>query len=277
MSDFKKVSDFEEGDIVYDGHGQMFEIQSSLCDGSHVVRLCIEGDELGSPYINYDKLYENPPVAQLSVETKELEERKSVLASELANLVKEINKVKTELKEIEKYKGLENLSNFINGKITHYVIDDCSVGEIIEFDKARSYYGGQKLLVLWGDSKGNMNWRLNRYSDGSGHWTNCYPCLSLEEAKAKISELFNIDFKKYQDGSIEISSLAYRAKSMRKYGLDVPVEAEEPIKEYNKKNLEQVVQEKQQIVQSKQADLDKSLKELEELNAEKSVEEAKGE
>jgi len=47
-----------------------------------------------------------------------------------------------------------------------------------------------RLLTLFGSSKGELNWGLNNYSDGSGIHEKAIPCTSYNEAVAVASEMF---------------------------------------------------------------------------------------
>lgn len=43
-----------------------------------------------------------------------------------------------------------------------------------------------------------MEWKLNRYSDGSGEGKLCIPCLSLEEAQQKSREVLARSIRNYK-------------------------------------------------------------------------------
>jgi hypothetical protein len=48
-----------------------------------------------------------------------------------------------------------------------------------------------RLLTLFGDTKGDLQWRINRYSDGSGSSNiEVFPCHNEEEAIAIVRQLY---------------------------------------------------------------------------------------
>lgn len=113
----------------------------------------------------------------------------------------------------EKYQNidpeqLDTLFAFIAGEITHIIIEKYSGYEIVSlFDGVEatdSWYGrisldGLKLVSLFGCNKEGerhkkdrtfrLDWRINRYRDGSGDWTKIWPCSSIEAAVQKLNEL----------------------------------------------------------------------------------------
>lgn len=88
------------------------------------------------------------------------------------------------------------LVDLISGNLSHIVIDS-GYGKIrvLEFTEAitRTEYGrfdSLKLLSVYGNTKGELDYRLNRYCDGSGSDDRVFPCNSKEMAaevvKARI-------------------------------------------------------------------------------------------
>jgi len=76
-----------------------------------------------------------------------------------------------------------------------YLINDF----IIDKD---GYEYSPRLLSMYGKSNGNFVWGINRWSDGSGSWSDFYPCRTMEEAKEKARVLIE-EKKEYSDDRIK--------------------------------------------------------------------------
>jgi hypothetical protein len=118
----------------------------------------------------------------------DLERQKDTMLNERTECLKRIN-------EVEALKGIDD---YIQGKITHFIVTpphqpyDISIkpfSEAMEEVSNHRYNKSLKLLTLFGDTKGQLGWKINAYSDGSGSWTNVVPCRSLEEAQEKIKSI----------------------------------------------------------------------------------------
>jgi len=117
---------------------------------------------------------------------RELSQTKSELLKQVAEIQKD---EKSRFLKYKQYKQLKTLDKFLDGKITHYAILDYRP-EIIDSKEAKSEYGdgALRLLVLYGKSNGDLTWKLNRYYDGSGSYTEVIPCISYEEALEEMQK-----------------------------------------------------------------------------------------
>lgn len=104
---------------------------------------------------------------------------------------------KRRLDRLKEHRALVRIEEFLDGKITHFVewIGEWRPPVIVAASEATTADGGHhrsalKLLTLFGKTGGDLEWRLNRYSDGSGSNNTVYPCRSLEEAQQKAAEIF---------------------------------------------------------------------------------------
>lgn len=153
--------------------------------------------------------------------------------------------------------SFDTLRKFLNGEITHVVKANWHY-EITTLEDVLddSDYGTElKLLTLYGRVNGDMQWKINRYSDGSGCDTNIYPCTSIDEAKAIIEEKIIEDQGKRKRTTEEM------IKAKNEYGLSVPTK--EDIIAYNKKLLE----DEEQNIKKIRLDLDNKMKEVEKIKA----------
>lgn len=139
-------------------------------------------------------------------------------------------------KDLKKYDGLENLFDFIDGKITHYVLiqkEDYHYGriDIITQEKAKCSCNENnfRLLTLMGETNGNLNWGLGAYSDFSGSYSHCIPCKSEEEAKEVLYKWCSESMKSWNDDIV---------KAIKKYDLDIDIKPFED--EYRKRQLKHI-------------------------------------
>jgi hypothetical protein len=147
-----------------------------------------------------DRVFDTPPVAkfhesiaELNSQIEKIEETKSAKFAELKEVSKAIDDASTKRRQHEQ---LRLLDDFIAGKITHYVeFWTYGAPKIIEFQDAICNYDKKrlKLLTLFGDSKGCLEWKLSSYSDGSGGSSTVIPATSYEQAvevaRAHVVEL----------------------------------------------------------------------------------------
>lgn len=157
------------------------------------------------------ELFDKPPIKKYEQSILLLKNDLEKLNEIYENKIKELDSIKKEIEEYKKiydqYAELKYLNMFIEGKLKYYVVEDSSDIYISKFEHEVSYYNKLKLLTLFGTTDGDLQWRLSRYSDGSGSYNNVYPFCSYEEAFEKTRELIikKLDFyfnKKTDDFSI---------------------------------------------------------------------------
>lgn len=94
-------------------------------------------------------------------------------------------------------KGMDTLIAFLSGSIKYVVKDSYCIEKPQEFDKAaisyENHYGDTrfdalKLLSVAGKSNGDLEYRINRYSDGSGGSFEIHPFESYEDALEHIKK-----------------------------------------------------------------------------------------
>lgn len=186
---------------MYTREGQEVLVRHEIAGKGFLVVPVLEtwdSDLVEGALMMVDAVYERAPTARFDAKVVELE-------GEIRKLHKQKNALRVEMREAErkaeerraKFKQLEalqNLEDFISGRITHYVVDiRWRMSRIVAFGDAVSSYDrhGKKLLILFGDSKGNLTWKLNQYSDGSGSYSDVLPCLSHGEAVEKLTVILH--------------------------------------------------------------------------------------
>ena len=198
---------YEIGDDFYTAEGVKVRLEAITTTGQFVVvKLLRYEDHYDGFYEDYgpteivDKIFDKPPV-------EVVDEQIAAKLAELAEIQKRHDKLfyesndveraaKERLKKFEKFKGLELLEDFIDRKITHFVSADDEHSfdfKIISFDDAiknkdsDAYRRPFRLVSLFGDSGGNLQWKVDCYYDGSGGSRQCiWPCRDEQHAKDTI-------------------------------------------------------------------------------------------
>jgi uncharacterized membrane protein len=186
---------FTAGATVYDRHGRAGRYVARV-DSGYVIEQIYEDSETGDPYPGpvdtWREVFTTPPTEQLHVEVRELEQQAASIRQQLDAMREERRALDAEHKaraeRIKRHEQLARLDDFIAGRITHFVVIGGSVkvqeaAKELASDESR-YDKALRLLSLYGGTKGDLTWKLNRYSDGSGSSTEVIPCLSFDEAMA---------------------------------------------------------------------------------------------
>ena len=136
--------------------------------------------------------------------------------------------------------ALERLSDFVQGRITHYAFPNYhpEIREVIDsknFQQDHSLRGTEiealKLITLFGKTDGDLEFRINRWSDGSGMDTQMIPCRSREEALKVMQRELDAASERYLSGEIKGFNLDEWSKIQ---GLVIPSEV------LNKRKLEKI-------------------------------------
>ena len=189
------------GDLCYLESGAEMRYLGAYEDRHLVAPIeVLEDDQerLGEPRF-VDVVYhdDRAAVAKRSKTVADLDAKIAEQYRELSRLQGEVREASKDregvLRRIKEHKTLARLDDYLAGKLTHYVMRRWNRVEILDVSKEKSPgEGNLRLLVLFGNSKGNISWRLNRYSDGSGQdWDHVTPCTSLEEARVEAQGLLD--------------------------------------------------------------------------------------
>ncbi len=208
------TTEWKEGQSVYlpDGRKARF---FSIAQNGFIVQPYFLAPDPDSGYDDeeyYDgfeyvlKIFKAPPIKRLHHEVKELSDELAARRAELHETrdtlyraVQANEEYEAGLKRrIERYAALEHLDNFICGAFTHFVVERSGVITIETKEKAlkdRDYPRSTKLMTLFGNSNGDLQWKLNRYKDGSGSSESVWPCISEESARKKAIDLIDTGFE----------------------------------------------------------------------------------
>ncbi len=195
-------------EIQYDRNGREYR-PATIGEHKHLVwsqSVDEDGETFDCELLAVDKLFDTPPVAKYHEEAQELRIQKATLRTEIRGLRTELHKLREDaacaeksageqMARLKQHKTLARIEEFLAGEITHYVeYSDWGPPCIVALEDATCNCDDRcrdlRLLSLFGRTDGDLEWRLGRYSDGSGTSDNVFPCTSLDEAKAIATNRF---------------------------------------------------------------------------------------
>lgn len=267
------MNGFKQGDTVFDIHGREAEYLALGADG-HVVQTVYEHDDYDEPRYGQPEvwrdIYRTPPTAKLHGEIADLEAKLNAARIELNQIREQRREEDREYaarsSERKRFAQLQTLDDFIAGKITHFFTvegygERMSIQTFDEFmvSKEDRYERKLRLLSLFGGSKGDLAWYVDRYSDGSGGSNGrCFPALSYEDAVRLSSEWLDgryadVRTKEHKHASLELASAAER------FGLKVP----DDIAQWAKQTADTAHEKNLQYARKQVEDAQAKLRELE--------------
>jgi hypothetical protein len=236
-------------------------------DRGFVVAPVFERED-GEPFVDTNDLRIVPEVVDSPLDyrqhqqIKDLEDRISSLRTELLGLETEVSDAKKEkadlLQIVSQNKALRHIADFLEGKITHYAVFDWNGPEIITFKDAQCEGSGwdksTKLLTLFGNSKGDLQWNLNRYKDGSGSGYDVIPCLSCDDAVAEIKEWVADKLASEVRGRyMELAD---------KWGVPVPPEYRKQVLESSVASLKNAAKQQRDLLDKNEAELKRVMEQI---------------
>lgn len=179
--------------------------------------VCKDGSEIPSgEHFVVKSLHDAPVMSWHAKQEKELKEsitrlesRRDSLDREVRNANKlaecKINSLKNIAKNADVEEALDDLADFVSGRITHVVVERYSDVYIGSFDESieSTEYGrvdGIKLLSLFGKSDGTLRWRIHQYTDHSGGSTEITPARGIDDAYRISQDIFNNCLQSWRNG-----------------------------------------------------------------------------
>jgi hypothetical protein len=224
------------------------------------------------------EIYANPVFPKIAQQYQDLVKSNADLRSKAQDLRSEISSLELNKKEVIKRAGdypcIQHTLDFIEGRFTHAVVIEWNGPQIVTLNEALTYLEdkrekGMKMLGLFGTEKyrlgtppyrlkdRKMEWKVNRYSDGSGSWSLVIPCYSEQEAHEKVQEIVNQNIDAWRsDDKPEIKIDVEKTKSQYSW-----VELPEDWVTHRKKKAEGEIKQK---IDQLQAQIDKYRSELQE-------------
>jgi hypothetical protein len=235
--------------VVYTAEGRAVRVLATLPDARVIVEIAREDGD-GEMYFSdealiVDRVFANPPLEAFHRDIVKLEERQKLLRDSISALRTEGFNIESTHKEriskLKKFEQLKFIEEFLDGKLTHYVIVQRYSEACIristpaeEIDTEGRWNKKQKLLVLFGNPRDySLQWYL---SDES----RAYPFTSLDDARAKAAELLADAFKLVRTQPYH----AERAiESATVLNMPVPDDILQMVREQRRKSAQQSVDE----------------------------------
>lgn len=211
--------------------GSELEIVETTPSGYVIARQLYESGEGDEPIYGEafvaERVYEAPPLEKRHQAVKELQEKADKLRMEISALHDKLTATRSRLDKIAKYPDLARLEAYLEGRLTHLVLDhygwDIIAIEDAKCDVSDKYCKDLRLLSLMGRRGGTPEWALNRYSDGSGGHYTAHPCTSYAEAQQILQTLVDEQAVDATKGSGNIYYLEKIAAAVNKHGIAMPV------------------------------------------------------
>ena len=222
---------FEVGQEVYTEDGRA-AVYAGNIGGQDFVRIMLSrhNDEYGDESWPSDKLtpvsklFLTAPMERHDKRVAEATAKISALRDEEAAIRRSVLDLQSREKEanaaIAKFPDMQTALDFLEGRISHVVIESCGAVTVEPLQDALAYYDGDygrrtidgiKLLCLFGCKKGEKpRWAINRYYDGSGSWTTVDPFTSEADARAEVQRRADEAFTAWQTDGKDNGLNAYR-------------------------------------------------------------------
>lgn len=264
----------KRGDTVYDIHGREGFFLCGYDCGSVVVPV-YDGDNQEPSYgepERWTEVFLKPPTERLEAKIGELERvvseltaQRNAIRTELSDAERERKRVIDRLKQVD---ALRHIEDYLDGKFAYFVVvSDYSKPTIESAEEAiagggtgdenRYGRGPQKLLTLFGDTKGDLQWRINRYSDGSGSYgdKDVYPCKTREEAIEIIRKLYAEAVEAWRKSGQKHHGRAISWTGVDPTWIDVPADVQAYVDEVKSKAATAEAVKKREQIAKLQAEL----------------------
>jgi len=227
-----KEPKWTKGQEVYSLNGQAFNFLEKTQAG-YLVEEILEYDEWEEPRYGHprivDEVFNGAPTAKYDERISILQKRIDTLTHHQSELMEKTGKAEEFLSEInkraEKLAPLQRLLDLIDGKITHAVSWNYGSPKISKLEdvlKGKDRWDKWlKLVTLFGKNNGDLSFKVNEYSDGSGSNTEIFPCKSDEDGRLQIIEKIKRDMPLKKDSRWKITSWVIMALQY-----DIPVSDE---------------------------------------------------
>lgn len=225
---------FAKDDTAFLEHGDEV-IYVAQAGSQHVVMPIYESEysepNYGEPML-VNAVYREPPIGKRFARIAELDEQIRQAQATLTGIKEETraaNKNRDEiLGRLKQNSALKRIDDFLAGNLTHFVLHCESYVKVMPTAKALERGNGDnsdrydrtlKLVSLFGDTKGDLEWRINEYRDGCGSWKTAVPFTSEEEAAAFAVELIG---KKLNDPETKLYYARQLIPCANTLGVEVP-------------------------------------------------------
>jgi len=197
--------EIEQGTTVYNRAGEKGRYEGFLNNTHYVLPEVVmydwEGEEASDwgAVTQWPEVFPKPPtavlearVAELSKQCQEIQAKEREVNARIYDQERLEKEMQKRVKETAKqYPAFQRVFDFLDGKITHVVnVSEMTIQTYADSFELRSYgrVEGLQLVSLLGGSKGDLSFRVNHYSDGSGSWKEIVPVKSYEEGVEIVRE-----------------------------------------------------------------------------------------
>lgn len=254
---------FKIGDLVYSVDGYLGSYVAP-CEEGHIVAQVYAGedgeDHYGQPE-KWQEVFLNAPIARRDERLTQLQNQISDAQKTLDLILESTRLAKAESARIliscSRHKQLSRLENYLDGKFHYFLYDEWQKPRIVSKEDSLRYDEdgrGQKLklLTLFGDAKGNLQWEINAYPGGGGSWSYVHPCETLQEANALAQSLFDEQADQWRK-SVKSKGQGHKALEWAKSGMFL---VPDDVAEFNyQRDLERA----EYVVADRQKNLDAAL------------------
>ncbi len=205
MSDIKSTivdASTPQGAVIFNEDGFEYRLVAWTPHGviaKHVTVSALGDEHVSQQASVLDRAFTSPVDSKLNQSLATLELSIAAADQKLADIKHQIATAERRLADAiaraSSIPALSRIHQFIDGKVTHFVLEEYGQIQIeAQAKSGKPDYNGRvpdefKLLTLYGASKGDLSWKINRYNDGSGHSFTCVPCTSYEEAIAEATKI----------------------------------------------------------------------------------------
>lgn len=246
------VRKHKAGDIVFDDNGNKASYISGF-SGAHVVSFFYISGDGETEYLSGDvtrlhEVYTEPPEAAKHEKIAELNKTIETQRAELRRINSELDvagkEYQARVKKLQQHRALKRIEDYLDGKFTVFLeYNDWNPPKIVvPADALRQSDRNdkrQRLMCLFGDSNGNLEWKINDYRDGSGSdRVTVIPCESEEEAILLAIKLYDEeieDWRQSEPDKKRYGKAVHWTKNLPNY-LTAPDDIAEFIKEMAKKS-----------------------------------------
>lgn len=210
--EYKYLSDGRKVVVI----GQLNNVESIVQE----VFITKGGDQVPSgEKFTTKSLHDEPVKSYKEKEIDRLEEVKVSIKSQIKRMETERDDVSLKLKGLREFfkqsrllsenldpEKLDTLAGFMSGTIKYIVYKGYGMPTLVDFMNdvividnwcGNRSFQGIKLINILGKSDGDLEYRINRYSDGSGSTSiSAFPFNTKEEAVKKIIELVEAEIEK---------------------------------------------------------------------------------
>lgn len=235
---------FMQGQTVFDRSGHKYQFVEALSGDRALCRPILLADLYDGGTEEYpadtpsifqtSALSAKPPIAVVSAELQELQARIAAARAQLSEANADLRGLERErderMQRLQNHPKLQRLEDFLAGRISHFVltspygttVEIKTLEEVLAQDDPADRKEKFKLLSLFGRSGGDIQWAVNRWSDGSGTWREGQPFTSYEDALQFASDRIDAEWEAWRASPENYRWLANPITAATALGLPIP-------------------------------------------------------